>query len=70
MTNQLNDILIRELEGVKSWEEIKIRLEKYNTTQTETTTKKTQAGKKVKVLNVHSARSVSAGLVSAAFADW
>lgn len=45
MTNQLNDILIRELEGVKSWQEIKMRLEKYNTTQTETTTKKTQAGK-------------------------
>lgn len=45
MTNELNDILIKELEGVKSWQELKIRLEKYNTAQTETTTKKTQAGK-------------------------
>lgn len=45
MTNDLNDILIRELEGVSSWQELKIRLEKYNTSQTETTTKKTQAGK-------------------------
>lgn len=45
MTNELNDILIRELEGVKSWQELKTRLEKYNTAQTETTTKKTLAGK-------------------------
>lgn len=45
MTNELNGILIKELDGVKSWQELKIRLEKYNTAQTETTTKKTQAGK-------------------------
>ncbi len=45
MTSDLNDILIRELERVSSWQELKIKLEKYNTAQTETTTKKTQAGK-------------------------
>lgn len=45
MIHELNDILIRELEGVKSWQEIKIKFEKYNTIQSEKTRKKTQAGK-------------------------
>jgi superfamily II DNA or RNA helicase len=40
-----NQILIKLLDGVTKWSELKIRLEDHNTSQTETTTKKTLAGR-------------------------
>lgn len=40
-----NQILIELLEGVTKWSDLKIRLEEHNTSQTETTTKKTLAGR-------------------------
>ena len=40
-----NQILIELLEGVTKWSDLKIRLEDHNTSQTETTTKKTLAGR-------------------------
>ncbi|OFY91810.1 MAG: hypothetical protein A2236_03070 [Bacteroidetes bacterium RIFOXYA2_FULL_33_7] len=43
--NKENQILIELLNGVENWSDLKVKLEKYNTSQTENTTKKTQAGK-------------------------
>jgi superfamily II DNA or RNA helicase len=43
--NKENQILIELLNGVENWSDLKVKLEKYNTSQTEKTTKKTQAGK-------------------------
>jgi len=40
-----NQILKEQLTGINNWSDLKVRLEKYNTSQTETTTKKTIAGK-------------------------
>lgn len=40
-----NQILIELLDGVSKWSDIKNKLEQFNTTQTETTSKKTLAGK-------------------------
>ncbi|WP_445725593.1 Helicase associated domain protein [Flavobacterium sp.] len=40
-----NQALIEILKGVENWEGLKFKLEKFNTTQTETTKKKTTAGK-------------------------
>lgn len=43
--NNYNQILIDLLKGVENWEGLKFKLEKFNTSQTETTKKKTTAGK-------------------------
>jgi superfamily II DNA or RNA helicase len=43
--NKENQILIELLNGVENWSDLKAKLEKYNTSQTENTSKKTQAGK-------------------------
>lgn len=40
-----NQILIELLDGVSKWSDLKNKLEQFNTTQTETTSKKTLAGK-------------------------
>jgi superfamily II DNA or RNA helicase len=40
-----NQILIELLNGVVNWAELKVKLEQFNTSQTETTSKKTIAGK-------------------------
>ena len=40
-----NQILIELLSEVDNWSDLKVKLEKFNTAETETTTKKTQAGK-------------------------
>jgi predicted helicase len=40
-----NQILKEQLIGVDNWPDLKVRLEKYNTSQSETTSKKTIAGK-------------------------
>lgn len=40
-----NQILLELLNGVDNWADLKPRLEQFNTSQTETTTKKTLAGK-------------------------
>ncbi len=45
MNNAYNKILIDSLENISDWSSLKTRLEKYNTSQTETTRKKTIAGK-------------------------
>jgi superfamily II DNA or RNA helicase len=40
-----NQILIELLSGIKNWGDLKVKLEQFNTTQSETTSKKTVAGK-------------------------
>jgi len=40
-----NQLLINLLQGVENWDDLKSKLEKFNTSQTETTKKKTSAGK-------------------------
>ncbi len=45
MNNEYNKILINSLQGISDWDSLKLRLERFNTSQTKTTRKKTIAGK-------------------------
>ena len=45
MNNRYNDILIESLEDCKSWDDLKPKLESYNTSETKQTKKDTVAGK-------------------------